>query len=213
MDLEKYYWQRYRLFSRYDEGVLLDNESWFSVTPEKIAWHIAERFTCDVVVDAFAGAGGNTIQFARTCKHVVAIENNEKRLQLAMHNASIYQVENSVEFVLGDAFEMMQALAGIADAVFLSPPWGGPRYADEKLFDLSAMKPYSALFVVSRALELTPNVAILLPKTTTQKQILRFLKLNCSNAPDSCEVEYNYLGSRLKTITVYFGNLARDTFK
>uniref|UniRef100_A0A7S2ZQP8 Trimethylguanosine synthase n=1 Tax=Rhodosorus marinus TaxID=101924 RepID=A0A7S2ZQP8_9RHOD len=212
MDLEKYYWQRYRLFSRYDEGVLLDDESWFSVTPEKIAEHIADRLSCDVVVDAFAGAGGNTIQFARTCKHVVAIENNEKRLQLAVHNASIYEVENSVEFILGDAFEMMHALAGIADAVFLSPPWGGPCYADEKLFDLSAMKPYSALFVVSRALELTPNVAILLPKTTTEKQILRFLKLNCGNAPDLCEVEYNYLGSRLKTITVYFGNLVRDTF-
>jgi hypothetical protein len=38
------YWaQRYRLFSRYDEGIQLDEESWYSVTPEKIAEHIAER--------------------------------------------------------------------------------------------------------------------------------------------------------------------------
>lgn len=47
-------------------------EGWFSVTPEKIAEHIAGRvsqsFRCDIVVDAFCGVGGNTIQFALTGK-------------------------------------------------------------------------------------------------------------------------------------------------
>jgi hypothetical protein len=44
-------------------------ESWCSVTPERIAEHIAERCRCDIVVDAFCGAGGNSIQFAFTCAH------------------------------------------------------------------------------------------------------------------------------------------------
>jgi len=43
-------------------------EGWFSVTPEKIARHIAKRCRCDVIVDAFCGVGGNTIQFAFTCQ-------------------------------------------------------------------------------------------------------------------------------------------------
>jgi len=43
-------------------------EGWFSVTPEKIARHIAKRCRCDVIVDAFCGVGGNTIQFAFTCE-------------------------------------------------------------------------------------------------------------------------------------------------
>ena len=46
--LRKYYQQRYKLFHRFDSGILLDNESWFSVTPEKIAQFISfkcfERF-------------------------------------------------------------------------------------------------------------------------------------------------------------------------
>lgn len=42
-------------------------ESWFSVTPEKVACHTAERCRCDLIIDAFCGAGGNTIQFAMTC--------------------------------------------------------------------------------------------------------------------------------------------------
>ena len=50
------------MFSRFDEGIELDNESWFSVTPEAIAQHIAERCRCDVIIDAFCGVGGNAIQ-------------------------------------------------------------------------------------------------------------------------------------------------------
>ena len=65
--LAKYYAKRYQLFSRYDQGICLDAESWYSVTPEKLATHHAERLACDVIIDAFCGAGGNAIQFALTC--------------------------------------------------------------------------------------------------------------------------------------------------
>ena len=41
--LEKYWSQRYRIFSKFDHGCLLDEESWFSITPEKIAEHHANR--------------------------------------------------------------------------------------------------------------------------------------------------------------------------
>ncbi len=40
---DKFWAQRRRLFSRFDEGVQLDKESWYSVTPEAVAEHIASR--------------------------------------------------------------------------------------------------------------------------------------------------------------------------
>jgi hypothetical protein len=40
---DKYWAQRHRLFSRYDDGIEMDKEGWFSVTPEAIANHIAQR--------------------------------------------------------------------------------------------------------------------------------------------------------------------------
>lgn len=43
-------------------------EAWYSITPEAIARHQAKTCSCDLLVDAFAGVGGNTIQFARTCQ-------------------------------------------------------------------------------------------------------------------------------------------------
>lgn len=45
----------------------MDCEGWFSVTPERIAHHIAKRMVTrpeTVVLDAFTGVGGNAIQFA-----------------------------------------------------------------------------------------------------------------------------------------------------
>ena len=70
----KYWMQRFRLFSRFDQGILLDKESWYSVTPERIARHHANRCRCRVLVDGFCGVGGNAIQFARTCDRVFAID-------------------------------------------------------------------------------------------------------------------------------------------
>lgn len=62
--VEKYWAQRYNLFSRYDDGIKMDEEGWFSVTPEAIAIRQAERSGGGLVIDCFAGVGGNAIQFA-----------------------------------------------------------------------------------------------------------------------------------------------------
>ena len=62
--------QRRRYFSLYSEppGCLLDEEGWYSVTPELVANQIAERCRCDTILDAFCGVGGNAIAFAKTCE-------------------------------------------------------------------------------------------------------------------------------------------------
>lgn len=71
----------------------MDEEGWFSVTPESIAEHIAQRCAGAVVIDAFCGCGGNAIQFARYCKSVIAIDINKTRLDAARHNAKVRDVQ------------------------------------------------------------------------------------------------------------------------
>lgn len=139
--LAKYWAQRYRLFSRFDDGIKLDREGWFSVTPEKIAEHIAGRvsqsFKCDIIVDAFCGVGGNTIQFALTGKRVIAIDIDPVKIDLARNNAEVYGIADKVEFICGDFLLLASHLK--ADVVFLSPPWGGPDYATAETFDIRTM--------------------------------------------------------------------------
>ncbi|KAI0792199.1 RNA cap guanine-N2 methyltransferase-domain-containing protein [Abortiporus biennis] len=132
--LVKYFHQRHRYFSLYDEGCLLDEVGWYSVTPEGIATQIAERCRCATILDAFCGVGGNAIAFAQTCERVIALDTSPVRLALARHNAAIYGVVDRIEFILGDYLSFARSYLSTPhkqrkiDVVFLSPPWGGPDY-------------------------------------------------------------------------------------
>ena len=44
-ELRKFWPKRYYLFSKFDRGVLIDDESWYSVTPEPMAKHIAAKIS------------------------------------------------------------------------------------------------------------------------------------------------------------------------
>jgi len=118
--------------------------SWYSVTPEVVAATIAQRCRGLSVIDAFAGAGGNAIQFALVIdaterdRRVVAVDIDGRRLADARHNAALYGVADRIDFVEGDALEVLARRR--ADLVFLSPPWGGPGYASHPrgYFDVAA---------------------------------------------------------------------------
>ena len=93
-----------------------------------MAEHIAERCRCDVIIDGFCGAGGNSIQFAFTCERgndavyrsyntrqltyctVIAIDIDPKKIEMARHNAAIYGVADRIEFIVGDFFHVAPSL-------------------------------------------------------------------------------------------------------
>ncbi|KAI9062768.1 S-adenosyl-L-methionine-dependent methyltransferase [Trametes sanguinea] len=240
--LQKYFSQRERYFSKYSSGCLLDEEGWYSVTPERVADQIAERCRCDVILDAFCGVGGNAIAFARTCERVIALDVSPVRLALARHNAALYGVQDRIEFVLADFLSFARALQTIShtggatdnatrrkiDVVFLSPPWGGPSYiagspskaqassATQPVaedggddthaeFGLASIRPIHGhdLFKVAR--NITRNVAYFLPRNTNLEEVSQLI---ADNPAEKVEVEEEWMGSKLKALTCYFGGLA-----
>ena len=122
---DKYWAQRHRLFSRYDQGIQLDKESWYSVTPEAIANHIAAKMVAGselaspdekdvkkdlVILDAFCGAGGNAIALARqpNVSLVICVDLDDDKLRLAAQNAKIYEIpDDKLLFIHADAFEVL----------------------------------------------------------------------------------------------------------
>ncbi|XP_033218679.1 uncharacterized protein LOC117174089 isoform X2 [Belonocnema kinseyi] len=202
--LVKYWFKRYRLFSKFDQGIKLDRESWFSVTPEKIAQHIAERCKCDMIVDAFCGAGGNAIQFAYTCERVLAIDIDPLKIEMARHNARVYGVEDRIEFVVGDFFKLAPKL--FADVVFLSPPWGGPNYARNDTLDLnSLMLPKGGTELFNVAKRITNHIAYFLPRNVDSVQLAML-----GGIGSAVEVEQNFLDRKLIALTAYYGELPRE---
>ena len=82
-----------------------------------------------ILVDAFAGVGGNSIAFAMRggWEMIFGIERDPATLDCARHNAEIYGVENKIVWIQGDCFkEIPKRFAGNDKVViFASPPWGG----------------------------------------------------------------------------------------
>ncbi|KAM6989168.1 trimethylguanosine synthase [Tautogolabrus adspersus] len=204
-ELAKYWAQRYRLFSRFDEGIKLDREGWFSVTPERIAEHIALRVEhsfpdSQLVIDAFCGVGGNAIQFALTGKRVLAVDIDPVKLDLARHNAAVYKVAHQIDFLQGDFLQLAPRLCG--DVVFLSPPWGGPDYLTAEVFDIKTMMEPDGFEIFRLAKLISNNIVYFLPRNADVDQIA-----SLAGPGGKVEVEQNLLNNKLKTVTAYFGSL------
>ncbi|KAK4876826.1 hypothetical protein RN001_009332 [Aquatica leii] len=200
--LKKYWHRRYSLFSKFDEGIKLDEESWFSVTPELIAKNTAERCQCDVIIDAFCGAGGNSIQLAFTCNKVIAIDIDANKIKCARNNAQVYNVSNRIEFIVGDFFQIANRLK--ADAVFLSPPWGGMEYLNQPVYDLNLLQPYPLNTLLGTARKITNNICLFLPKNSNTYPLIME-----AGHGGSVELEQNFLNKRLVALTAYYGNLIK----
>lgn len=41
--VNRYWHQRHRIFSKYDEGIWMTNDDWFGVTPEPVATFVAHN--------------------------------------------------------------------------------------------------------------------------------------------------------------------------
>lgn len=53
------------------------------------------------------------------------------------------------------------------DVVFLSPPWGGPSYLNEQVYDLETMlQPVPVSELLTAANKITKNVAVFLPRNS-----------------------------------------------
>ncbi|KAE8683627.1 hypothetical protein F3Y22_tig00111198pilonHSYRG00082 [Hibiscus syriacus] len=93
----KYCCQRYLLFSRFDEGIKMDGEGWFSVTLELIARHHASCCGSGIVVDSFTRVGGNAIQLSQRSAHVIAFDIDLKKIDYAYHNVAVYGVNDHID--------------------------------------------------------------------------------------------------------------------
>ena len=201
-EIRRFWRRRYWLFSLFDKGILIDYDGWFSVTPEQIAIHIAKRCRSKVVVDAFCGVGGNAIQFAKTCDHVIAIDIDATRLECARHNAKIYGVEDKITFIHDDFLSVAPSIK--ADVVFMSPPWGGVDYMKDLVFDINNM-PVNGTEAFAAASRITNQICYFLPKNVDQEQLR-----DLAGEGNVCEMESVIQEGHLKAYCFYFGKLVTN---
>merc|ERR1711994_1002160 len=79
------------------------------------------------------------------------------KIKMARNNAQIYGVEDRIEFIVGDSLEILPTLT-FADVIFLSPPWGGPKYIQAEEFNLKDDIPLDGFKLFDKALEVEQNI-------------------------------------------------------
>jgi predicted RNA methylase len=219
---EKYWDQRYRLLSKYDKGVLLDTESWYSITPEIIAKHIAQRCLqqfnkndkkINIVLDCFCGCGGNSIAMAEICNNLLAIDIDPDKIKKIAHNAEIYGVSGNIIPICNDVYKVLNALKnkkadndiGIQspdniDIIVLSPPWGGMDY-DVGSFDIRNFPSGNGYELITLALSICSNIVCVFPRNTVNKHLKDFAR----RMNTTCFVEDTQLYGKKKMKIYYFG--------
>jgi trimethylguanosine synthase len=169
----------------------MTDDAWFGVTPEPVAKYeprcpktslflttnskVAEDLAAltskskTVLIDMFAGAGGNVIAFAlsKRWSTIIAIEKEPSVIACAQHNANIYGVYEQITWIKDDSFSYLAAKT----VIFASPPWGGPGYTTDKIFNLDTMSPYSIKQIQNACKGM--DSALYLPRTSDLRQIAK----------------------------------------
>ncbi|OQR79415.1 trimethylguanosine synthase-like [Tropilaelaps mercedesae] len=213
----KYIAQRHRLISKYSKKLILSDQAWFSICPEEIARHIGSRLSKLhqqlgrplKVLEPFCGAGSNAVHCARMSHvgRVYAFDIDPKETASARQLARLYNVEHKISIATRDVLALRpEMLHTRIDAVVCSPPWGGPDYKKDKIFDLKHVRTPMAYNDILRHLSaFTTNLALLMPRNSCLDQYVESARAIRSK---HLELEQNVLAGKMKTITVYYGKLA-----
>lgn len=190
---QKYWDLRHEYFKRFDEGIQTDAEGLYSVMPENAALAQAQLVKGKTILDGFAGIGGSAIGFARAGLIVVAVDTDRERLEMARNNARIYGVQDRIEFIVGDFFDISPTIN--SDAVNLDPPWGGPSYKSKATFSLHDFTPDGDVLLRS-VLGRFPCVLFRVPRNFDMAEV--------EDYTPQPSVHPNYAGGRLISNTLVF---------
>lgn len=159
-ELDRYWAKRHDIFSRWDEGIRSDPHGLYTAKPERLAFHLAESISGEIVIDGMCGIGGITIGLARTGHRVAAVDNDLKKLEMAQHNAGVYGVRDRIRFVHADIIEYLRQAQ--ADVVVVDPDWGGPGYHYRDEIGLSDLCP-DGRTLVAGGLKAAPVLVLCVP--------------------------------------------------
>lgn len=233
--VKKFWKRRYALFEKFDEGIYLSSELWYSVTAESIAKYTANLFR-DLLpnatsgLDLCCGGGGNTIQFAKIFDNIGALDINPINLYCTKNNCKVYGVQDNVWTIEADWNEVSELKDGNVntewipegirrseneetlqfDFVFSSPPWGGTSY-NRKVFDLNSMEPFPITRMLQQIKRYTNNVGLYLPRLLNLEQ-LQEAALKTFGEEGRCRVVHIRSDGRIVAIIALIGKELIENF-
>eukprot|EP01053_Blabericola_migrator_P003155 Blabericola_migrator_1__3154@NODE_1920_length_3560_cov_242_651303_g1227_i0_p1_GENE_NODE_1920_length_3560_cov_242_651303_g1227_i0NODE_1920_length_3560_cov_242_651303_g1227_i0_p1_ORF_typecomplete_len672_score151_48Methyltransf_15/PF09445_10/1_2e34Methyltransf_31/PF13847_6/4_6e10MTS/PF05175_14/4_1e08Met_10/PF02475_16/1_5e07RNA_GG_bind/PF10258_9/4e07Methyltransf_25/PF13649_6/1_6e06Methyltransf_25/PF13649_6/5_2e03tRNA_U5meth_tr/PF05958_11/1_3e05Methyltransf_11/PF08241_12/0_00029Methyltransf_11/PF0824 len=126
--------RRHFLWSRFSQGIQMDQTAWYEMIPEAYAKRVATRLRRAIelnvagggkiefdnsvpvktelrpILAACCGVGGDAVALARfTPAKVVCVDIIPEKIKLAKHNSAVYNVDERMEFICQDINKFAQA--------------------------------------------------------------------------------------------------------
>ena len=213
---DKFWLQRYYYFSKFDKGIKMDYESWYSVTPEEIAKYTAKLIKGKTIIDGFCGCGGNVIQFSKYCSKVYAVEISKSKLDMCKNNCKVYKCNNNIDFIHSDFLKMKNKIK--ADYIFLSPPWGGTEYKNDEIYSIKKYMYPDITEIVRVSLNVADNILFFLPRNLDLDELFDI----CSTVKNEIEegsgkniffdIKIIKSNGRIKSLLIILGHHIKDYF-
>ena len=202
-----FWYQRYYYYSKFDEGIKMDNESWYSVTPEIIAEYTAKLANKDsIIIEGFCGSGGNVIQFSKYCKKVYAIDIDIKKIEICKNNCKVYKCPDNIIFIHSDFLKIDKYKENIkADYIFLSPPWGGIQYKNNEVYCIKKLMKPDISEIIKMSLKVSKHIMFYLPRTLMLEELFEIISE--INHEDRLFFDVHILKSanKIKALLIIFG--------
>lgn len=164
----------------------------------RFAGEIARRFRGRMVLETCTGGGFMTIALAREAGHVYTVEIDPRHQAMAKANVAIAGLDHRVSFILGDVLGEGTIDRSVrCDAAFLDPDWAVTGEDHVFRFRSSNTRP-PADILLDAALELTPNLALVLPPAIALPEL--------DGLPDH-ELQKLFIGDSHELYCLWFGDL------
>lgn len=184
-------------FEKADE-MLFTDEGLQQATSWPVARYRAQRFAgLETVLDLCCGIGGDTIELAKVCEKVIAVDVNPANVRVAQHNVAVHGLAHKVEFRVADvsAGDFLAGLGCRADAVFIDP---SRRVNGRRRLSLDDCSPPRDV-----VLRLVRNVGRAAVKCAPAMDYDEF-------SADGASVEVISLDRECKEVLLWFGDLAGE---
>jgi NADH:ubiquinone oxidoreductase subunit C len=166
-------------------------------TSKDVADYRAKRLSCNRIVDLCCGIGSQSLAFLTTCKNVLAIDIDKRKIAYAKMNDKSAGIKFICEDILSE--EAINIVKNFQPEIIFCDP---ERLEAEEERNLESIKPdiRKIIEIYSR---ITPNLCIEIPPQ------INFSKLKELEEFGEFEAEYISFNNKLNRLNLCFGNLKK----
>ena len=137
------------------------------------------------MIEAFAGSGGNVIQFSKHCKKVYAIDISQKKLDICRNNCKVYKCPDNISYILSDflLIDKYEKEKVEGDYVFLSPPWGGTEYKYYDIYQIKEWMKPSIYDIIKMCIKTSKKIMFYLPRNLLLNELFGIINEITGAAP------------------------------